>query len=294
MPESFTALVRRAAALNALLNPMTAMEQVPPKALKPAPLQNGTPLKPTVMIATPFKDLPEDATQAEQVDYLNKYAPQIGQTLKELISMPEGARYVWEFMGVVGGLCRARNSAVHEFLKSGFNWLLWWDRDLWPDKPAEAVLRLLSHHQPIVGGIFCKRAAGKKPVWAVTWIPKCEPQKDLPGLIQVAELAGGFKLIHRRAFLTVAGAFKPRKDYPGIQYRDRDTGEMVQGFYQNLVVDGDLLSEDYWFDYLCRCSNIGILADTQIRLRHRDVHSNEVKWYPDNRFPPIPGMEDAS
>lgn len=246
----------------------------------------STPSPMGVMICTPFRHFPHEATPVEQAKYLDQHAPAIGRTLRELVSREDAQGYRFEFAAAIGGLCRARNNMVSEFLASSNKLLLWWDQDL--DATADHVLRLLAHRQPVVGGLYCKRASGR-PRYVVNWLPAAEHQRDGDGLLQVAELGTGFKLIHRQVLEELARIFDtgPRAEMRnGIGYRDRDTGEHVIGFYQNLVIDGDLLSEDYFMDYLCRCAGVPIWADTKMRVPHRGADGTV---FPD-RWPPVPGV----
>lgn len=239
-----------------------------------------------VMIATPFRHFPHNSALPIQTAYLAGNAPAIGRTLRELATRPDAQGYRFEFAAAIGGLCRARNNLVSEFLKSANQLLLWWDQDL--DATADHVLRALAHRQPIVGGLYCKRASGK-PRYVLNWLPAAEYQPAGDGLLQVAELGTGFKLIHRQVFEELARIFdtEPRAEKrTAIGYRDRDTGEHIVGFYQNLVVDGDLLSEDYFLDYLCRCAGVPIWADTKMKVPHRGA---DGAVFPD-RWPPVPGV----
>lgn len=198
----------------------------------------------------------------------------------------EAEKYNFSFLVAVGGLCRARNTCVHEFLNDkGGEFLLWIDSDLekWDEHTlADAILRILSHRQPVAGALYCKRA--KRPQWVATWMPAAEVQPSADGLLQVVELGTGFKCYHRKVFTELA------RIYPQIIYRERETGREIAGFYQNLVHDGDLLSEDYHLDALCRAASIPILADTKIKLRHVEPDGTQ---YPEADFPPIPALDRA-
>lgn len=235
-----------------------------------------------VMIATPLRSY-------KGVEDLPK---QIGATIRALHD--HAKVYKWEFVAACGGIAHARNNTVHEFLKTEYPWLLWWDSDLHcvdqmgsgVGASVNAVLRLLGHRQPIVGGMYCKRV--QKPVWVANFMPSAKLQKKGEGLLQVAELGTGFKLIHRKVFTEIARIFdkEPRaRKEPSIGYKDRETGEWITGFYQQVVQDGDFLTEDYFFDYLCRSAQIPIMADTKVRL----VHEDDGKSFPvDGKWPPIP------
>ena len=325
-PPTKEAVIEKFEALPAVVpTPEATKAPVQPGPAYPLPAPDAKRLK--VTIATPMKwfpgpDVMATLTPAE----LAKFLPhEVGHALVELAlrgsQHPDWKRpdddkdgqtsdaafraqadkYEFEFVAAVGGLCRARNVAVHDARKSGSHFLIWIDADLVPEAPmtmAEAILRMLSHRQPIVGGMYCKRERAKRPSWACTFMPVCGLDADSlagtpeGGLLQVAELAGGFKCIHWQVFSEIARIYggDPKKKENGIKYRDRDTGETLFGFYQNLVYDGDLLSEDYWLDFLCRCSQVPILADTKIKLRQRDFDvDGKPIYYPPagSPFPPI-------
>lgn len=202
-------------------------------------------------------------------------------------------QYEFEFAAAVGGMCRARNNCVAEMLKEPIHFIIWNDDDLVRADGyhglAEVWLRLLSHRMPIVGAIYCTRK--KRPTWAATWMPSAEYQPDRNGALQVAELAGGLKCIHRKVFTEVARIFGPderEQSKASIRYRDRDSGETMFGFYQNVVMDRDLMSEDYYLDYLARCIQIPIFADTGIKVRHVGA---DGAVYPEGDWPPIPALE---
>jgi len=187
--------------------------------------------------------------------------------------------YDFQLAVVDGGLVRARNKIAANFLASDARWILWWDCDIRAE--VADVFKLLSHKLPIVGGLYATRE--EHPHWVANFLHQVFPQKH--GLLQVLELGTGFKLMHRQVFENLA------RMYPGIAYTDRDTGERLHGFFQNCVLttdlrpDGDLVSEDYFCDHLCRNAKIAIWCDTQIKLRHI---APDGTAYPKGDFPPVP------
>lgn len=252
-----------------------------PEATQPAPEEKPAPKKIGVTIATPLREF-----RGQQ-----DLPPQIGRTLKELVSREDAKGFEWTFVAACGGLCSAQNRMVHDFLKTEDKWLLRWDRDLHhPNgREADAVLRLLSHKHPIVGGLYCKRT--RRPTWVASFMPSAKMQPN--NLAQCAELGGGFKLYHRKFFEEIRRIFgeDPLKEKkPSIMYRERETGESIAGFHQIVVDSGDLLSEDYFLDYLARCAGVGIFADTLVRMKHVE---SDGTHYPEGAWPPIPA-EDAS
>lgn len=294
---------------------MTTTTEAPPEE-KPAVIIGKTPIGETtltpmmkskrtgVTIATPLRDF--DVSRPEEE--LNRQVPQIGRALKELRGREDAQGYEWTFMAACGGLCSAQNRMIHEFLQTEDKWLLRWDADLHEQngKEADAILRLISQKLPIVGGLYCKRA--KRPQWVATFMPAAKLQAD--GLLQCAELGGGFKLCHRKFFEETRRIFgtdvlaDSESKRPSIMYRERESGELIAGFHQIVVSDGDLLSEDYFLDYLARSAGVGIFADTLVRMKHADedwefpdgdnTKSPRLvnKFYPEGAWPPIQA-EDA-
>ncbi len=120
------------------------------------------------------------------------------------------------------------------------------------------------------------------------------------GLLQVAELGGGFKLYHRKVFEELRRIFGdvPLTDGKGgaqsIYYHERETGEKIAGFYQIVVNDGDLLSEDFYLDYLSRCAQVPLIADTGVRLVQKEVDRDGKEYiYPEAVWPPLPVEEET-
>lgn len=281
----------------------------PPDTEVPAAAPFLSPSKIRVMVMTPLRafggveDLPKQIGAAlRELATRGLQGEPVGDpTEKELDDYAfrqEADHYEFDFCAVVGGLCRAKNAAVAEAIKAKAIWVLNWDADLHPDgmTGGEAVLRLLRHRVACVGGIYCKR--GKRPQWAVTWLPPAQYQegKGDRDLLQVVELAGGFKLHHIKCFTELDRIYtQADKLWPRLHYVDRDSGAKVCGFYQQLVKDNDLLTEDYFLDMLLSRVNVFTLADTGLRLRHRGPPSKdhpEGESYPEGDFPPIPAPMD--
>lgn len=277
---------------------MTATEEAPATNVEPFPAPAAQPSSPRIGVML--------VTTKRHYAGRQDLPPAIGRALREFAERKDAAfreqadKYSFEFMVAVGSHSRARNSAVHEFLnKSTCQFLIFIDDDIDADPKdgqgtlADVILRLLSHRQPVVGALYCKRA--RRPQWVCTFMPAARLKDDVVAgeLLQVAELGTGCKLYHRKVFTEIGRIFgdeplkaKPKK--PSICYRDRDSGETVYGFFQNCVLDGDLLSEDYYLDMLARFAGICILIDTKVKLRHgtgKDI-------FPEGEFPPIPVNDD--
>lgn len=266
------------------------------QATEAPPAENpATPAKPArkrvgVMIATPLRHF--DGTAKD----LDRQVPQIGRALRQLRERRAEHNFDFEFAAACGGLCSARNRIVHEFMKSDATWFVPWDSDLHAEYglEADALLRILSHGEPIVGALYCKRDRdASRPRWVANWLNGAVLQRG--GLLQVVELGGGGMKAYNRAVFSelrrIFGDEPLAKNKPSILYRERETGEMIAAFYQIANVEGDLLPEDFFLDFLCRCAGIGIIADTVVRLRQVD----DKGVYPalDQPWPPIPAEEEA-
>lgn len=208
--------------------------------------------------------------------------------LTELSSDPACPYEFW-FLTGEGGLCKTRIRMAHEFKRiakenPSVKWLLTLDDDLeWTgEDPAEPILRLLSHKRPLVAAMYTTRE--EYCHWAVNFMHEVELQKG--GLLQVIEMSAGMKLTHIKVFTEL------ERIYPNITYTDRDSGERITAYYQQCVLqtdlkpDGDLLSEDYYMDHLCRMAKIGLFVDTTIKLRHRD--SDGTRYPLNDKWPAIP------
>lgn len=232
-----------------------------------------------VMVATPVR-------YWRGVDGLPEVVKREAAQLAELSESPECPCY-FVAATAVGGIARARNAVVHQFLASPCKWLLFRDDDLHApgDRPelVDALFRLLSHKKPIVAGLYTTRE--DNPHWVTNFMHEVKLQGD--GLLQVIETGTGFKLYHRQVFENLIRIYGEQ-----IGYTERATGERMYAFFQQVAVktdlqpDGDFLTEDYYCDYLCRHAGIGIFVDTTVKLLHRD---GDGTLYPkDGAFPPIP------
>lgn len=209
----------------------------------------------------------------------DQFHPGLRALLNELgrLSLDETCPYEFTWAVCSGGLVRARNRMIPEARKAGVRWVVWLDDDI--AATAANILTLLGHRKPIVAGLYCVRDI--KPQWVCNFLHEVELQ---PGnLLQVFEVGLGLKAYHMQVFDELD------RLYPAIAYSDRDTGEKGRGYFQHCVIDGDLLPEDYFCDYLCRRVKIAIWVDVSLKLRHRGPDGT---MYPVNdEWPPIPGIE---
>lgn len=194
------------------------------------------------------------------------------------MSMSKDCPYEFGFAVVEGGLARGRNRIVHDFLRGSFKWLVWWDDDI--EATADDVIRMVTHKQPFVAGLYTTRE--DNPHYVATFMHEVELQKGC--LLQVIEAGTGFQCVHRQVFEELA------RIYPQLEYSDRDTGERVHAFFQQVAMttdlrpDGDFLSEDYFFCHLCRHAKIGMFVDVTVKVNHR---GKDGTLYP-KEWPPVP------
>lgn len=224
--------------------------------------------KTRVMIATPLKD----------ARTLDKPHPFYRTTLEQ-VALLDGSPYEFLFATMAGGICHARNCLVDAAKKQGVKWILWWDYDI--EATAEDILRLLSHKQPIMCGLYTTREE-KNNHWVANFLHEVTLQKN--DALQVLEAGTGLQLNHIEVFTNLD------RIYPNIGYTDRDSGIRLYGYFQQVVMatdvkpDGDWLSEDFFFHYLCRLAQIGIWVDTKVKVKHRGP---DGVLYP-AVWPPIP------
>jgi hypothetical protein len=107
------------------------------------------------------------------------------------------------------------------------------------------------------------------------------------GLLQVVETGTGLKAYFWEVFKVL------EEVYPTLKYFDRNTGEEHWGWFQQVVMNEDFPSEDYYLDWLVRQAQgrvrgLGIFVDTKLKLRHR---GSDGTLYPVGDWPPIPGID---
>ena len=151
----------------------------------------------------------------------------------------------------------ARNEACKGCLANGFEWLAFLDSDVVP--PSDAFLRLLSHRQPIISGLYCRRSpphgipvAIRDGTWVTTY-PKGQ-------VIEVDYVGAGCLLIHR-------SVLERMQAEPGRPASKRWFDWKVD--LAGLVPPGEALSEDFaWCRRAKRDYGYRILLDTSIECKH--------------------------
>ena len=192
----------------------------------------------------------------------------------------------WTFLVMLtggGSVFRARNRFASDFMaetKNPDDRLFFIDVDLlW--EPQD-VVDVLLHDQPIMGGLYTIRA--KRGHWVMNKMNGAAPWPN--GVLQVMEHGTGFKCFKRSVFQKVLDDC-PGK-VPGKSWldcrSDFDHKKRELCFFSAGPVwddkywpgEGRCLTEDYWFDWLCRESGIPTYVDTKIKLRHKDDVTGEI------------------
>lgn len=144
----------------------------------------------------------------------------------------------------------ARNVGAQKTLENGFQWCFFLDDDC--ICPPDIIPRLMAHRQPIVSGIYYRRAKPLVPVmlkdvpggrqW-ITEYPKT-------GLIEVDYVGAGCLLIHRDVFGAVA--------YPWFEWK-------IDKYH---LPEAERMSEDFSFCRKCRQAGLKVLVDCSLVCKH--------------------------
>jgi len=154
----------------------------------------------------------------------------------------------------------ARNSLVHEFLKTDATELLFIDSDVLV-KPDD-VLRLMANSgdKDITAGAYPRRAKDKLFFTDLYWDENGDLEFDGP-MMRVERVGTGFMLIRRHVIEAMVEA------HPEWKCEDRN-GEMMSAIFDFAVKDGKYVGEDYLFCDRAREHGFKIYIDTKITLPH--------------------------
>lgn len=163
-------------------------------------------------------------------------------------------------------ITRARNALAARFLASAASHLLFIDSDI--GFSADAVLRLLGHGRPVIGGLYRSKTTERQE-WVATFPAGAPPRvrRDLAtGAVEVLAIGTGFLMIHRDVLAAMAEA------HPDTRYRGED-GTVHALFATGIDPgappgEGRYLSEDYHFCARWRAMGGEIWCDPAIRLEH--------------------------
>jgi hypothetical protein len=243
------------------------------------------PPRPVVWIATTLRHFPHKGLTSEAAFKL--LPDHYRQPIEELAA----AQLPWEIQMMVtagGSAARERCQFATNFMRaaeSPDNVLLMVDFDIAPSgqQYVDLLCRMASGVD-ICGGLYTTRDSNG--AWVLNRMSGQAPSPS--GLLRVLEIGTGFKAFKRSVFDRVIA-----KNSWLMCVSDHDHRQSVNGFFSMGPVEDPKhwkgrrwLTEDYWFDWLCRRAGIDVVADTRIKLRHRDEVTGEL--YP-AQFPEDPG-----
>ena len=238
-----------------------------------------------IWIVTPQKEFGRKG-KVDIKEILDALSPHYANPIREIMEWRENPFDIQLVLSGGGGIYQARNVMATQFMEATNNdndRLHFVDYDLMPT--AQDYIDIWSHDISVVGGLYTIRADNGH--WVLNLLPGATASAK--GILPVMELGTGFKCFKRGVFRKVLA------DNPWLDCEsDSDHSKRFYSFFSMGPVwdkrmwpgKGRGLTEDYWFDWLCRESGIITCAATKVQLRHRDSMSNRV--YP-AVFPPAPG-----
>ncbi len=172
----------------------------------------------------------------------------------------------WTCLEGQANISRARDLLAAQFLASDCTTLVFLDGDVGFGR--EDLRLLLDSPFPITGGLYPRKSASRK--WVC--VPQPEDLNPVPGYEnyrRVRRVGTGFLRIDRVAFEKMAAGGHVAA-YPL-------NGARVGHYFPTGLLDGEFLSEDYYFCELATKTGLGVYVDTRIRLRHtgRFVYNRE-------------------
>ena len=230
--------------------------------------------KPLVWICTPQKHFEANGVLTrERFDAL---AAHYKDPILEFIEQPG---LPWEVENVIiggGTVFHARVVAASLFMeraKHPEDKLLFVDYDLMPTALDYATI--LGHDLPIVGGMYTTRHENGH--WVLNILNGAAPSPT--GVLQVMELGIGFKCFKRSVFQTVLDRNPWLNCESDADHRRRDLCFFSAGPVWDKLLwpgKGRFLTEDYWFDWLCRSEGIPTYVDTNVKIRHYDEDTKKI------------------
>jgi hypothetical protein len=165
---------------------------------------------------------------------------------------------------------QARSQMAYDALADGFTELLWIDSDIAFE--PEDVDKLRSHGLPFVCGIAPKKGARSIACHVLPGTDEILFGEG-GGLLEILYAAGGFNLVRRNVYETVAEKL-------ALPVCNKGFGAPTVPYYLPMLRDTEkgpwYLGEDYAFCERARQAGFSIMADTSIRLRH--IGRYEYQW----------------
>lgn len=164
-----------------------------------------------------------------------------------------GVHNGWMPMSGQSDIYVARNSLANEFLRTTHDDMICIDSDI--GFTRDDLLNLISSPYPFVSGVYPSKTRAGSPVLVLE-----DDKVPLPteGFVKAKYVPGGFLKIHRSVFDAIkpfASEYGP-VDKPNYQ------------FYNGIIEDRMLLSEDYSFCILAKKAGFTPMVNCKIRLKH--------------------------
>jgi hypothetical protein len=159
-------------------------------------------------------------------------------------------------------ITKARNSIVHDFLKSDATDLLFIDSDVIVSEGVILRLLALSDGKDVTAGVYPRRGADRKFFLDMYFDESGRFEFDGNGLVRVLRIGTGFMLIRRHVLEHMV------RRHPEWRYHNNVTDEYECAVFNFAIKDGEYFGEDYLF-----CDRIGaegftVFLDPTISLPH--------------------------
>lgn len=155
----------------------------------------------------------------------------------------------------------ARNGILRDFLQTKCTDLVFIDADV--NWRPEDLVRLLSHDQDLVAGVYPKRQV--EADWPVHGLPDGDPAVNEQGLVEVTGAPTGFMRL-RRSLVEKMVAANRHKQFIG--QGDKDTDPPYTIVFERTFADGHRWSGDYAFCLAWRRMGGKVFVDPSLTLTH--------------------------
>jgi hypothetical protein len=168
----------------------------------------------------------------------------------------QGLYYGWSCLEGQANISLARDLLVAEFLQTDCTTIVFIDADI--GFVRSDLETLLQSPHSITGGLYPRKRQTKS--WVAVPLPGGEEISLGAAPVRVKRVGTGFLRVERRVFedLIASGAC-PASTWDG---------RAVHHFFPTGVLDGEFLSEDFYFCELARRAGHDIYLDPRIRLKH--------------------------
>lgn len=178
-------------------------------------------------------------------------------------------------------ITKARNSIVHDFLKSNATDLLFIDSDVVVTEDAVMRLLALSGDKDITAGIYPRRGADRKFFLDMYYGEDGQFEFDANGMVRVLRIGTGFMLIRRHVLEHMV------KAHPEWQYHNNVTNETESAIFDFAVKDGEYFGEDYLFCDRAGMEGFTVFLDPSISLPHVGTETFERDFMEDALKPMV-------